>query len=115
MIEVFQMMDIANIGIGEVKDYLYRRFKEIGYELDPQREGYFVYVDDFSMLYEHHHLTYFTLPSLDEGLLNCIEAIDREDDLVEVSLLFNNEFLISLVFYKLQSSHLHILQKEVKI
>ena len=114
IIEVMYPNDIDKISSPEIQAYLYKRFKEIDYSLIPHVEGYFLYVKDFSLLYESHNLNYLILPSIGEGLFDHIEGISVEDDIVEVSLLFNNEFLMSLVFNGSDEKSLEIVTKEKK-
>jgi len=115
MIEVMYLRDVKKIDNPEVASYLCKRFKEIDYTLIPQIEGYFLYVEDFSLLLESHRLKYLILPSIAEGLFNDIEGVSVEGDIVEVSLLFNNEFLMSLVFNSLDQKSLEIITKEKNI
>jgi len=114
MIEVMTPNDIEEINVPEVQAYLYKRFKEIAYTLIPQIEGYFLYVEDFSLLYESHQLMHIILPSIEEALFDRLEGLSVEGDIVEVSLLFNNEFLISLVFKGLDQESLEVISGESK-
>ena len=114
MIEVMYVRDVKKIDDPEVASYLHTRFQEIDHILHPQTEGYFLYVEKFQLLYERHIQHYFTLPSIEEGLFERVEAVDIHGDIVEVSLLFNNEFMMSLVFYKLKQEYLEIITKESK-
>ena len=115
MIDVMNPNDIEKIDVPEVQAYLYKRFKEINYTLMPQIEGYFLFVEDFSLLYESHQLMHFILPSIKEGLFDRVEGVSVEGDIVEVSLLFNNEFLMSLIFKGLDQESLEVITKEEKI
>lgn len=112
MIEVMCPNDIGKISSPEIRAYLHKRFKEIGYPLIPHIEGYFLYVQDFSLLYESHVLKHLILPSIAEGLFDKIEGVTVDGDILEVSLLFNNEFLMSLVFFGLDEMSLEIMTKE---
>ena len=112
MIEVMCPQDIEKITSPVVQTYLHKRFKEIGYVIDPEIEGYFIYVPDFAQLHQTQDLTYLILPSIEEGLFDRPEGISITGDIVEVSLLFNNEFLISLVFYRLSPGEFEIITKE---
>jgi len=115
MIEVMYLRDIEKIDDPEVVSYLQKRFQEIDHVLHPQTEGYFLYVEDFSTLYEEHKQHYFTLPSIDKGLFDRVEKVDIKGDIVEVSLLFNNEFMMSLIFYALDQKSLESITKGEKI
>ena len=114
MIEVMYPRDIEKIDNPEVARYLHKRFLEIDYTLHPQTEGYFLYVEAFTSLYKNHIQHYFTLPSISEGLFDRVENIEIENGVVEVSLLFNNEFMISLIFHNLTAEELQVITKEVK-
>ncbi len=115
MIEVMNTNDIEKIDVPEIQAYLYKRFKEIDYTLIPQIEGYFLYVEAFSLLLTRHRLKHLILPSIADGLFDRIEGVSVEGDIVEVSLLFNNEFFMSLVFNGLDEKSLEIVNKEIKI
>ena len=52
MIEVMYLRDVEKIDNAEVASYLQKRFQEIDHVLHPQTEGYFLYVENFSSLYE---------------------------------------------------------------
>ena len=112
MIEVMHPNDIEKIDVPELQVYLRKRFKEIDYTLIPHVEGYFLYVEDFSLLLESHRLKYLILPSLADGLFNDVEGVSEEGDIVEVSLLFNNEFLLSLIFKSIDQRNLSIIRGE---
>ena len=114
MIEVMTQSDILKINLPQVQNYLVTRFKELEYPLQPSTEGYFIYVEDFTSLQVRQHLTYVTLPSISEGLFRHIEAITIKDDIIEVSLLFNNEFLLSVIFYKLDDHSLDVITKQTR-
>ncbi len=111
MVEVMHSSDIGKIRSPDVQ----KRFTEIDNRLIPQIEGYFLYVEDFSLLYESHQLKHFILPSIKEGLFDRVEGVSVEGDIVEVSLLFNNEFLMSLVFKGLDQESLEVITKEKQI
>lgn len=113
MIEVMSINDIESITSAPMRKYLFKRFEEIG-TLNPPTEGYFLIVNDFALLQERQPLHYMCLPSIAEGLFDHIEGISVEGDIVEVSLLFNNEFLMSLVFNGLDEKSLEIVTKEKK-
>ena len=115
MIEVMHPSDIEEIDVPEVQAYLHKRFKEIDYGLTPHIEGYFLYVEAFSLLYEKQRLKHLVLPSIAGGLFDRVEGVSVEGDIVEVSLLFNNEFLMSLVFKGLDQKSLEVITKEKKI
>ncbi len=115
MIEVMYSEDIEKINAPAVQVYLHKRFKEIDHTLIPHIEGYFLYVEDFSLLLTSHRLKHLVLPSIAEGLFDRVEGMALEGEIVEVSLLFNNEFLMSLVFHGLDQKSLEVITKEKKI
>ena len=112
MIELMYLRDLEKIDNPEVASYLQKRFQEIDHVLHPQTEGYFLYVENFSSLYEKHTQHYFTLPSIDEGLFERVEKVDIQGNIIEVSILFNNEFMMSLIFHNLTEDQLQIIAKE---
>ena len=114
MIEVMYPRDIEKIDNSEVASYLHKRFQEMDHILHPQTEGYFLYVEEFNSLHKKNIQHYFTLPSISEGLFDRVENIEIENGVVEVSLLFNNEFMMSLIFHNLTAEELQIIRKEVK-
>ena len=112
MIEVMYLKDVDKIDNPEVANYLQKRFQEINHVPHPQSEGYFLYVENFSSLYEKRTQHYFVLPSIDEGLFERVEKVDIQGNIIEVSILFNNEFMISLILYNLPQEYLKIITKE---
>ena len=114
MIEVMYLRDVEKIDDLEVASYLHKRLQDIDHILHPQTEGYFLYVEDFTSLYKKNIQHYFVLPSIEEGLFNSVENIDVQGNILEVSLLFNNEFMISLIFHNLTQEQLKIIRKEKK-
>lgn len=113
MIEVMSINDIGSITSAAMRKYLFKRFEEIG-TLNSQTEGYFLVVNDFALLQERQPLHYVCLPSISDGLFDHVEGVAVEGDIVEVSLLFNNEFLMSLIFSDLDEKSLEIVTKEKK-
>ena len=109
MIEVMYLKDIEKIDDSKVKKYLHKRFQELNHVLSPQSEGYFLYVEDFNSLHINHRQHNFTLPSIAEGMLESIENVTVQDNIVEVSLLFNNEFMISLILHDLTLEQLALI------
>ncbi len=112
MIEVMYLRDVEKIDNPEVASYLQKRLQEIDHILHPQTEGYFLYVEEFTSLYKKNMQHYFTLSSIDEGLFERVESVDIQGDIVEVSILFNNEFMMSLIFHNLTQEQLKIITKE---
>ena len=100
MIEVTNLEEVSAIKSPKIRDYLQRRLKEVGYELNPKREGSFLYVENPELLEHKHYLVGVTLPSIGEGLLTQREAVTIKLDIIEISLLFNNEYLLSIVVDK---------------
>ncbi len=107
--ELFSAKDVERLPHPVLKPYLKERFKEIGGIKNPGIEGYFVYVDNFKLLYQRNALRYVTLSSMSEGLFRNIEGVTIKQDIVEVSLLFSNEFLLTLVFYRLDEESLSMI------
>ncbi len=114
MIEVMYLRDVEKIDNPEVASYLQKRFQDIDHVLHPQSEGYFLYEEDFTSLYEKNTQHYFVLPSIDEGLFDRVEKVEIQGNIVEVSILFNNEFMISLILHNLSQEYLEIITKEKK-
>ena len=107
--ELFTINDVERLPHPILKQYLKERFEEIGGIKAPRVDGYFVYVENFKILYQRNALRYVTLSSIAEGLFRNIEGVTIKQDIVEVSLLFNNEFLITLVFYGLDEESLSMI------
>jgi len=100
LVEIQRLTDIDKVHDLQVQQYLQKRFNEIQGIDTPVSEGYFVFVEDFKELYYRNNLQHTSLLSIDEGLFNNVEDIHIKHGIMEVSLLFNNEFLLSLVFYR---------------
>ena len=97
MIEITKLEEINSIESAKIRIYLKRRLKEIGYELNPLTEGSFLYVEDPQEFQQSHKLQGVTLPSIEQGLFAHIEAVTVHLGIFEISLLFNNEYLLSIV------------------
>jgi len=97
MIEITKPEEVNVIKSAKIRIYLKRRLREVGYELNPLTEGSFLYVEDPQELQQSHRLLGVTLPSMEQGLFSTVEAISIELDIIEISLLFNNEYLLSIV------------------
>lgn len=97
MIEILDDNDINRIASQRVREHLHKRFQEIGGIQNPSVEGYFVYVDDFEQLYHRNMLRFVDLPGIEDGILKYNEGVLQYGEIVEVSILFNNEFLLTLV------------------
>ena len=97
MIEITKLEEIKAIESVKIRIYLKRRLKEIGYELNPLTEGSFLYVEDPQAFQQSHKLQGVTLPSIEQGLFTHIEAVTVHLGIFEISLLFNNEYLLSVI------------------
>ena len=100
MIEITKLEEIKSIESAKIRIYLKRRLQEIGFELNPQIEGSFLYVDLPQVLHQSHQLRGMTLPSIEQGLFTHIEAVTVHLGIFEISLLFNNEYMLSLIVQK---------------
>ncbi len=109
LIEIFSPKELNTLAYPAVKEHLKQRFKEIGGIKDPSTEGYFVFVEHFHDLYQRNNLRYVSVSSIDEGLFRHIEGFTIKNDIVEVSLSFNNEFLLTLVFYGLDEQSISLI------
>jgi len=97
MIEITKPEEINSIESAKIRTYLKRRLREVGYELNSQTEGSFLYVEDPKLLHHSHRLCGVTLPSIEQGLFTSVEAVTVHLGIFEISLLFNNEYLLSIV------------------
>ncbi len=109
MIEILTKRDIGKVSQPQVQSYLTKKFTEVRDNLNPSAGGHFIYVEDFTQLYNQHRLRYVTLPSIDTGLFNTVEAVTIRDKVVEVSVFFNHECLLTLIFYDLSSNYLEVI------
>lgn len=100
MVEVVEIQDIEKIDSGEIKTYLKKRFEQLQYPLRAAIDGYFLYVDNPALFDQEHTLRHVTLPTIEQGLFRHIEGVEIEDNTIEISLLRNNEFLLSIVLPK---------------
>jgi len=97
MIEITTPLEIKLVSNEIIRTYLQHRFKEIGTPPNPLTEGSFVYVEDFHQLSQPHSLIGVTLPSIEQGLFAQTEAVAVFNGIIEITLLFNNEYLLSIV------------------
>ncbi len=97
MIEITKLEEIKAIESAKIRIYLKKRLREVGFELNPLTEGSFLYVEDPEELEQSHKLQGVTLPSIEQGLFTHIEAVTVHLGIFEISLLFNNEYILSIV------------------
>ena len=97
MIEITKLEEIKDIESVKIRTYLKKRLREVGYELNPQTEGSFLYVKDPELFHHSQKLSGVTLPSIEQGLFSSVEAVTVHLGIFEISLLFNNEYLLSIV------------------
>ncbi len=100
MIEITKTEDIKAIKSAKIRIYLKRRLGEVGYRLNPQTEGSFIFIEDPLELQQSHKLQGVTLPSVEQGFFTQIESVFVYLDIIEISLLFNNEYMLSVVLSK---------------
>lgn len=100
IIEVIEIEDIEKIDSTEIKAYLKKRFRQLYYPLRPAIDGYFLYVDNPALFDQEHTLRHVILPTVEQGLFRHIEGVKIGHNIIEISLLFNNEFLLSIVLLK---------------
>ena len=110
MIEITKLEEIKAIESAKIRIYLKKRLREVGFELNPLTEGSFLYVEDPGELEQSHKLQGVTLPSIEQGLFSNIETITADLDIFEISLLFNNEYLLSLIIYSKNCSETFLQQ-----
>ncbi len=107
MFEITKPEEINAIKSPRIRLYLKRRLREIGYTLNPLSEGSFLYVDDPELLYQSHRLIAVNLSSIEQGLFSKIETTVVHLGIIEVTLLYNNEYTLSIVLEcKRCSTHL---------
>ena len=100
MIEITKPEEVNVIKSAKIRIYLKRRLMEVGYELNPLIDGSFLFLEEAEELQQSHKLLGVTLPSIEQGLFTHIEAVTVHLGIFEISLLFNNEYLLSIVVCK---------------
>lgn len=97
IVEVMNEVDIPKVGNKAVQRYLQQRFTELEVPLDAEREGYFLYIEETKLFEKEQQLTFAVLPSIEQGLFDRFEDTTLRDGIVEMSLLINNEFMLSII------------------
>ena len=97
MIEITKPEEIKAIESAKIRIYLKRRLMEVDYQLNVLSEGSFLYLESPELLHQSHKLKGVTLPSIEQGLFSNIEAVTVHLGIFEISLLFNNEYLLSII------------------
>jgi hypothetical protein len=96
LVEILTPTDLQRLPPA-VRRYLQGRLATLESPPDPATEGYFVYLEDPRVLTHPLVLRHTTLPSLEAGLLRHLEGVVGNGELLELAVLPNNEFLLSLV------------------
>jgi len=97
IVEIMNEADIQKVGDIAVQSYLQQRFTDLEAPLDAKHEGYFLYIEDTEVFEKEQQLTFAVLPSIEQGLFSRFEDTMLRDGIVEMSLLINNEFMLSII------------------
>lgn len=101
MIEVLSKNDVSNISNEKSRDFLISCFDRLPKEFFYPKDGYFILVEDFNeLLFESIKIGNVVLPSFENGLYEYISMVEVENDYMEILLLLDNDFGVSLILLK---------------
>jgi len=115
MIEILGKDAINQIADEALRSYAARAFKELSEEVAYPDDGCFVAIDFTHELETNPlRLTLCELPSINDGLLDGIEIVIQQEDILELFIVINDGFWVSLLLHTslLSEAHLHKLLED---
>lgn len=100
MTEILNWSDIETIEDEAIKNYMLYTKQRATKQQKPwdfKNWGYWIIIDTWEELEKPLIGIHFTLPTIQQGLLNQIEIYEEKFGVVELVFLLNNDFGISLV------------------
>ncbi|NBK99631.1 MAG: hypothetical protein EOM50_16770 [Erysipelotrichia bacterium] len=98
MIELLNQGDVSQIMNPALKEYATYSFERLPSDFIYPDYGYFVIIEHFDELLQNPlPFSKCKLPSFNEGLLDYIELVEQKKDVLEVVILADNDFGVSLI------------------
>lgn len=98
MIELLNKGDVSLIKNPALKEYAIYSFERLPSDFVYPEYGYFIIIEHFEELLKNPiPFSKCKLPSFNDGLLDYIELVEQKGDVLEVVILANNDFGVSLI------------------
>jgi len=98
MIEILNRADIQNVKDEKIKEYLEYSFKRLPNNFEYPEYGYFVVIETIQELESNSiKLSKINLPSIDNGLFDFVELVEIQNEIVEVVILYDNDYGVSFI------------------
>ena len=98
MIELLNKGDVSLIKNPALKEYATYSFERLPSDFVYPDHGYFIIIEQFDELLQNPlPFSKCKLPSFNDGLLDYIELVEQKEDILEVLVLVDNDFGVSLI------------------
>lgn len=98
MIELLNQGDVSLINTPALKEYALYSFDRLPSDFVYPEHGYFIIIEHFDELLQNPlPFSKCQLPSFNDGLLNYIELVEQKVDVLEIVILVDNDFGVSLI------------------
>lgn len=98
MIELLEKGDVSLIHNPALKEYATYSFERLPSDFVYPEYGYFIIIEHFDELLQNPlPFSKCKLPSLNDGLFEYIELVEQKGDILEIVILVNNDFGVSLI------------------
>ncbi len=98
MIELLNKGDVSLIKNPALKEYAIYSFDRLPSDFVYPNYGYFIIIEHFDELLKNPlPFTKCQLPSFNDGLLNYMELVELKEGILEVLILVDNDFGVSLI------------------
>lgn len=98
MIELLNKGDVSLIMNPALKEYATYSFERLPSDFVYPEYGYFIIIEHFDELLQNPlPFSKCKLPSFNDGLLDYIELVEQKGDILEIVILVNNDFGVSLI------------------
>lgn len=101
MVEILKFDDVDKIEDIELKKYAQYSLDRLPDDYCYPEYGYFIIIENLDEIEGYKtKFTNFTLPSFENGLLDMIEIVEHKANIVEIVILIDNDFSVSLIMYQ---------------
>jgi hypothetical protein len=98
MIELLNKGDVSLIKNPALKEYTLYSFDRLPSDFVYPEYGYFIIIEQFDeLLNSPLPLSKCRLPSFNDGLFHYIELIEQKENVLEIVILVDNDFGVSLI------------------
>jgi hypothetical protein len=97
MIEILQRDDYSQVQDEKLKSYLTYSFQRLPKDFQYPEYGYFVIIEDIKEIEKPLTLTTYIISPLQIEFFEYVELVEEKDGVVEIVLLLDNDFGVSLM------------------